>query len=238
MHIQKQFLLETTLLFIAVLLSLILNPIALEAAIIKDLRIGNNNEYVRLVLEFDDPPVTAPTHTLKQNSLKITLNDTASDLPARPAGDYSDIVILDLAQKKGDTIIDAVFPFTPSDVKAFTLVAPHRFIIDAYRPTPLAASNETSRKISPNQTLPGQAGTGNIRQNYFFQHMIAPLIAVTSTMLIVLVIVIWISSRRRPPGTVSIGRLPTTSDPEIEHIDARIREHLGMKNDHGVSIQK
>jgi len=219
---------------IVVLSILLITSHQSEAAVIKDLRIGNNSEYVRLVLEFDESPTTTPTFTAKQNSLKITLNDMASDLPARPAGDYSDIVILDLTRQQGGTIVNAIFPFTPSDVKAFTLVAPHRFIIDAYRPDPLAVSSETG----PNQALPGQAGTSNIRQNHFFQHMIAPLIAVTSTMLIVLVIVIWIGSRKRPSGTVSIGRLPATSDPEIEQIDAQIRELLGMKNDLSVSIQK
>ena len=228
---RKKLLLETILFSIAILISFLINPLASDAAVIKDLRIGNNNEYVRLVLEFDAPPATAPTYTAKGNNLKIVLDGMGNDLPARRAGDYSDIVILDLSQRKDDTLVDAVFPFTPVDIKAFTLVAPHRFIIDAYRPNPLASANQTEPGQRSDRGMSGQAGAGSIKQNHFFQHMITPLIAVTSTMLIVLVIVILISRRRRPVGPVAIGHLPPVHDPEIERIDAKIREHLGMEID-------
>ena len=114
--------------------------VPLEAAwatIIKDLRTGDNPGFVRLVMEFDRPLTPAPSLTVDQNNLKITLPGI-DNLPATPAaiGGITQLVVFRDAH---GARIETNFAFAPVDIKTFALTGPHRFIIDAYRPVAVSA---------------------------------------------------------------------------------------------------
>jgi hypothetical protein len=112
-----------------------------EATVVRDLRIGNNNGYVRMVLEFDQPLAPLPSVSLHRDTVQVTLAGIVNDVSPSGTDEYSDgIISLDVIKLSEATRIDAVFSFAPTDVKAFSLTGPHRFIVDAYRPVASAAS--------------------------------------------------------------------------------------------------
>jgi hypothetical protein len=145
--------------FLAMLLG---PPLWAGAAVIRDLRVGDNKEYVRMVLEFDRPLIPPPSFSIHGDTLQISLAGIINNLPDLQTGEYDgDIVHLDVSKTVDAMRIDAVYSFTPADVKAFALTGPHRFIIDAYRhPAPAAAGPplEKSRHlglIEETVSLPG-----------------------------------------------------------------------------------
>ena len=124
--------------FPAILLAPVLRA---EATAIRDLRIGDNDEYVRMVLEFDRPLDPSASFSIHGNTLQVTLTGITTALPDRETGEYhADIIRLAVSQTSDATRIDAVFSFDPTDVKTFSLTGPPRFIIDAYRPLSPAAA--------------------------------------------------------------------------------------------------
>ncbi|WP_372677646.1 hypothetical protein [Desulfosarcina sp.] len=145
-----------------VLLAMLLSPILrAEATIIRDLRFGDNNGYVRMVLEFDRPLNPSPSFSIHRNTLQVTMTGITAELPDRDTGEYhADIISLEVSQTSDDTRVHAVFSFDPADVKTFWLTGPPRFIIDAYRPLSPAAAQppgEASRQmemIEETVTLP------------------------------------------------------------------------------------
>jgi hypothetical protein len=126
--------LKATPLLMVFLAMLLASTLRAEATVIKDLRFGDNKGYVRMVLEFDRPLNAPPSVSINRNALQVALTGVINNLSGRKAGEYhSDLVSLDVFQRSDGTRIDAVFSFSPADVKTFSLTGPHRFIIDAYR---------------------------------------------------------------------------------------------------------
>jgi len=129
-----------------------------QATVVKDLRTGENQGFVRLVLEFDRPLNPHPVFSVDRNSLKVTLAGI-DNLPVTPVA-IDGITRLDVFRRSDGTGIEAVFAFVPADIKTFSLTGPHRFIIDAYRPLPAetrpSAAEEKIRTpaIKQNQTRP------------------------------------------------------------------------------------
>ena len=133
--------LKATPLLIVFLAMLLAPALRAEATVIRDLRFGDNQEYVRMVLEFDRPLSPPPSFSIHRNTLQVTLTGITTDLPDRETGGYhADLISLEVSQTSDATRIDAVFSFDPADVKAFSLTGPPRFIIDAYRPLSPAAA--------------------------------------------------------------------------------------------------
>ena len=129
------------LLIVCLSLLLIAVPQA-KATAIKDLRIGNTKDYVRIVLEFDRPLTPPPTVSIDHNRFQVSLTGIGNSLSApEPAAQKTGITSLDVYRASGHPRIEATFEFQPADVKTFALTGPHRFIIDAYRPLPSAAAN-------------------------------------------------------------------------------------------------
>lgn len=126
-----------------VCLTLVLIPaLRAQATAIKDLRIGNNEGYVRIVLEFDRRLTPPPAFSINHNRLQVSLAGIGNSLSVPGTAAQKDgIISLDVSRESGQTRIDAIFEFTPADVKTFALTGPHRFIIDAYRPLPSEAAN-------------------------------------------------------------------------------------------------
>ncbi len=131
----------TPLLFVS--LAMFFAPILrAEATAIKDLRIGNNSRYVRMVLEFDQPLIPPASLSLNRNTLQVTLTGIINNLPPPQTREYlGDIVRLDVTRTSEARRIDVVFSFDPVDIKTFSLTGPHRFIIDAYRPVSSVKTN-------------------------------------------------------------------------------------------------
>jgi hypothetical protein len=134
----------------AMLLALILHA---EATVVKDLRIGDNKSYLRMVLELDRPLTRPPSVSIDRNTVEISLTGVLNNLSAPRTGEYRDgIASLDVSNVSDAIRVSVVFSFAPADVKTFSLTAPHRFIIDAYRPPPSATPLppiEHVRQISP-----------------------------------------------------------------------------------------
>ena len=135
--------------FLAMLLACSLRA---EATVVTDLRFGDNEDYMRMVMEFDRPLNPAPSFSIHGNTLQVTLTGISANLPERQSGDYhADIIHFEVSSTHEATRIDAVFAFDPADVRTFSLTEPYRFIIDAYRPRSAAAPeppNEQSRQMA------------------------------------------------------------------------------------------
>ena len=106
-----------------------------QPIVVRDIRAGRDPAYVRLVIETDLALPTAPAISINRQSLRITL---PSDLRIRPdllANVRSDDLLgLDTQTAAKATHLVARFSFTPADIKIFTLIDPHRVVVDAYRP--------------------------------------------------------------------------------------------------------
>lgn len=125
-------------------------PSITEASVIKDLRIGSNDGYVRMVFESDRPLTPPPAFSMKRNTLRATLFGGATDLSAPGPGEYRrDVASIHVSREAQKTRIDVVFLFEPADVKAFFLTDPHRFVIDAYRPVSSNAPPLPVEKAGP-----------------------------------------------------------------------------------------
>lgn len=151
-ELSKRVALKATPLLTVFLGMLLVSILQAEAAVIRDLRFGDNKDYMRMVMEFDRPLNPAPSFSVHRNTLQVTLAGITSNLPERQSGEYhADIINLEVSQMSDATRIDAAFSFDPADVKTFTLTDPHRFIIDAYRPISSAAARlpvEESRHMA------------------------------------------------------------------------------------------
>ena len=144
--------LKATPLLIVFLATLLAPVMRAEATVIRGLRIGDNNEYVRMVLEFDRPLNPSPSFSIYRNTLQIILTGITNELPDREPGEgHAEIISLEVSQSSDAARIHAVFSFDPTDVKTFSLTGPPRFIIDAYRPLNPAAARppgEASRQVA------------------------------------------------------------------------------------------
>ena len=139
--------LKATPLLIMFLAMLLAPALRSEAAVIKDLRFGDNKAYVRMVLEFDQPLIPPPSFSINRDALQVVLTGIINDLPALQPGEYlGNIVSFEVSKTSDATRIEAVFSFVPAEVKTFSLTGPHRFIIDAYRPLSPDATGEPVEK--------------------------------------------------------------------------------------------
>lgn len=105
-----------------------------QATVIKELRVGGEDEAVRLVLEVDRAFARLPSVAIHGKAMNVTLAGALPPLPAIPAIDRHDgLVGLDISRSSEGVRIDAVFAFEPAVVNSFALTDPHRFIVDTYR---------------------------------------------------------------------------------------------------------
>jgi hypothetical protein len=120
-----------------------------EAAVVKNLRLGDNKGYVRMVLEIDRPLIPPPSISIRRDTIQVSLTGILNDLSAPRIGEErGGIVSMDVSKVADVTRIEAAFSFLPADVKIFTLTGPHRFIIDAYRPVHAATDRSPIKKTS------------------------------------------------------------------------------------------
>ena len=147
---------KATPLLVASLAMLMAPTLRAEAAVIKNLRIGDNKGYVRMVLELDRPLTRPPSFSIQRDTLQIALTGIIDNLSALQSQDYRNgIVSLDVSKSSKTTRIDVVFPFVPADIKSFSLTGPHRFIVDAYRPVSTSLSALPIEKAQPTELIEG-----------------------------------------------------------------------------------
>ena len=242
--------------FLIIVIAFLLPASRTEATVIKDLRIGSTQKYVRMVLESDQPLSPPPSFSIDDNALEVSLTGVDKKLAVGPFEDFSsDIISLEISRTSDVTRLEAVFSFAPADVKTFSLTKPHRFIIDAYRPLaattgdpPLgkagqvtasanrshdSALTKTAQSLTEasvrayRSVLSDNGVMDGTHPNRFHQRLLATLIGVTSIILILLFFLVFIGSRRKKSSKQSwINYLPLTQDPIIEDLDTQIGEHL------------
>lgn len=129
-------------------IALLLAPIlSVKAAVVKDLRLGDNGGYVRMVLEIDRPLALAPSVSNSGNTIQVALTGILNHLSAPPTEVLRDgIVSLEVTLVSDVMHLDATVPFVPADIQTFSLTGPHRIIIDAYRPSPWAGDEGPIKK--------------------------------------------------------------------------------------------
>lgn len=137
---KKWLALETKVRLIVLLAALLLVTLQAQATVIKDVRIGSNDDHVRLVLEFDQRLTPSPTFSIDDNRLRVDLTGIDNDLSApRPEEYNSDIVSLQVSNAPARRI-EVVFSFIPATINTFSLTDPNRFIVDAFRPIASSAA--------------------------------------------------------------------------------------------------
>ena len=237
---------------ISVLLSLL--PPAVHPAhadVIRDLRIGNQKDYIRFVLESDRPLTVVPSVDVSGNRLQVLLEGIINTIPLpRTETLAADILKLDLSSGHAHSTIQVDLAFSPTSIQTFMLTSPHRFIIDVYRPV-MATSLKTGPLKTPPGHLPRQLvsserveqPTPPSRQNpvdtkegekrsiqgwQFQQKLIIALILGTSFIAIALIVLIGLKHggkpRPKPPSWQEA--LPQERDATIEDLDKKIREQF------------
>ncbi len=135
-----------------------------DATVIRDVRIGSNDGYVRVVLEFDRPLTASPNLSIERNHLNATIDGITNTPRLQSVETQTDgIVRLNMSGQSATVHIKAIYEFIPADIKSFALTGPHRFIIDAYRPPPSQADSQ-SVESQPSARLPQPHG--NVPEPY------------------------------------------------------------------------
>ena len=250
----KRWTAHTLALLAAVLITLLPAVAApLEAAVIRDFRVGDQKGYIRLVLESDRPMPAAPTVVMDKNHMHITLDGIINTISTPPEDTLTaDIAAIDISGVSGKPAIDVAFAFTPATVQTFSLTGPHRFIIDVYRPASGTAGgqHQTSDAESPTSATAPEAYVApsgdsiaapapperlkqspdsenrHVQGRPLRQRILAALIVVTSIIAVLLLLLIWFGGKRDVAHSSWQEVLPPESDAVIENLDARIRKPL------------
>lgn len=147
--LKKWLALETKILLIVSLATLLLLILQAEATVVKDLRVGSNDDHVRIVLEFDQRLTPFPTFSIDANRLQVDLIGIGNDLSAPGPEEYgSDIVSLKVSNASAARHIEVVFSFIPATINSFSLIEPDRFIVDAFRPIASSAAGIRDDTVS------------------------------------------------------------------------------------------
>lgn len=108
-----------------------------NATIIKSIRTGSQQAYVRMVIETDAQLVPQPTVSVDGNTLVVEIADAQKSPAILKSEAYrNDVITIKETGDSSHVHLSVVLTFRPIRVKAFFLKAPHRFVIDAYRPPP------------------------------------------------------------------------------------------------------
>lgn len=207
-----------TLLFVFLGMSLSLAAWA-EATTIKRIRTGSEKEYVRVVIETNARIEPRPKISVKGKTLQISLAGAEKNLSDLKSEAYrNDVVDIDVTRSSTVTQItvthiNAILAFNPIRIRTFFLVNPHRFVVDAYRPSstdadtpsanvPIIEGNgpestdikgrstsqqeKGSSRSTASMTSSDNAKSSNTNGS-FQQRLLLFLIAVTSVILVVII---------------------------------------------------
>jgi hypothetical protein len=121
-----------------------------DATIIKGIRTGSDQAYVRVVIETNAPLDPRPTISVNRNTLRISLAGVEKDPSTLKSEAYrDDVVKIDVTSASKETRIEAILAFIPTSVRTFFLIGPHRFVIDAYRPPATATAEPSTEELQP-----------------------------------------------------------------------------------------
>lgn len=118
--------------------------------VIERIRTGSEQEYVRVVIETNNQLEPRPKISANRNILKISLANVETDLSALKSEAYrNDVANIDITSTSDQTHIETTLAFIPTRIRTFFLADPHRFVIDAYRPSAKATDNPGSEALKP-----------------------------------------------------------------------------------------
>ncbi|XPS88032.1 uncharacterized protein Dvar_60500 [Desulfosarcina variabilis str. Montpellier] len=192
-----------------------------EATIIKRIRTGSEKEYVRVVIETNARIEPRPKISVKGKTLQISLAGAEKNLSDLKSEAYrNDVVDIDVTRSSTVTQItvthiNAILAFNPIRVRTFFLANPHRFVVDAYRPSSTDAgissadpkrpvpiieesgigpneANKTSisqqeKESSMSMNSVDRPATPGDKKGSFQQRLLLFLIVVTSIILVVII---------------------------------------------------
>ncbi len=138
------------LLLAATLFSMLCVP-SLQAALLKDIRLGEYNTFTRIVFEFDQAPPTIPDISVNEAELRVTFKDLTAELKRKIATKQSPHVSAVQIWLEDDHL-SAVFkvdaPFTHSKISSIS--NPPRILVDVHW-QPAAQGQALSETTVPQQ---------------------------------------------------------------------------------------
>ena len=122
-----------------------------RATVVKSIRTGSEQAYVRIVIETNDRLAPRPKVSTEHNILTISLSGVENDPSALNSEAYrDDLVNIDVTHTSAKTRIKTTLAYTPTRIRTFFLIDPHRFVIDAYRPSAdTTAGTAAAEKTQP-----------------------------------------------------------------------------------------
>ncbi len=169
---------------------------------VKSIRTGSQQTYVRMVIETDGRLSPRPTVDINGTILTLTLSGARNGSAVLNSEAYrDDVSSIDVAADSTGVAMKATLTFPPSRVRTFFLKGPHRFVIDAYRPSAEKAAPPPADAIQPISIIDAQgdqAGKTIITEkastatpdekkaNMFQRHLLLFLIGITTMLLVTL----------------------------------------------------
>ena len=121
-----------------------------EKTIIKRIRTGSEQAYVRVVIETDNQLAPRPTISANGKTLSVSLVNVEQDISKLKSEAYrNDVINIDLSHTSTETHIKITLAFIPTRIRTFFLVDPHRFVIDAYRPSSKTIDKQDADALKP-----------------------------------------------------------------------------------------
>jgi hypothetical protein len=128
------------------------NPAPAETAVLKEVRMGNHDGYIRVVFEFSAAVQYQVSENTATGNASIRFLDTTSELSATPITNPLDCIDTVSTFQDGNHIVaNLLFDPKVAELNPFTLQRPDRMVLDVFcRKEPVIAdSRSESREIVP-----------------------------------------------------------------------------------------
>lgn len=108
-------------------------PAPADAALLKDIRMGNHGEYIRVVFEFSEAVQYQVSENVAAGMASIRFLDTTSELPIAPiTGTSSCIDTVSVVQDGSHIAAKILFDPKKVQLNPFTLQGPNRMVLDVF----------------------------------------------------------------------------------------------------------
>jgi hypothetical protein len=127
-------------------------PVFAKTAVLREVRMGNHGEYIRVVFEFSAAVQYELTENEDTGSVSIRFLDTTSELNGAPISDTLDCInTVSAVQVGGHIITDISFDSKNVKLNPFTIQGPDRMVLDVFcTPEPVVEPELTEPpNISP-----------------------------------------------------------------------------------------
>ena len=104
-----------------------------HAALLKDIRIGEHEDFTRIVFELDAPAASERTESRPPNQLAVILEDTSTDLIRKiPVERSPHVGNIQIWEKEDQLTALLTFDFDRFDHESFSLADPPRLVLDIH----------------------------------------------------------------------------------------------------------